>query len=206
MARRQNAQQTHRCADARGCHACSVARMTTIRNRIVVLASRDEGVNCMDMQTRLGIPINSMHSHMQALEHQCRIVRGDIPGQRLQWFTSPVCRDAWVAERVVGAATAAIAVEAQRKLGKKAHEKTRADKDKAARAAGMWVARPRSSPHPGAVYTAGASKFALPRGEPIITSNTKVTIALTPEVYARWQSQPNQPPPGFAGMGIGRYL
>ena len=180
--------------------------MTTIRQQIVALAERHEGVNGMCLLTIMGIPHNGMHNHMQALENQGRIVRGDVAGQRLHWFTSIDRRDAWVAERVVGQEAAAIAVAAQRKAGKKRHEKTRSDKDKAARAAGIWMARPRSSPASGTVYTAGASKVATPIGEPIITSKTKVTIALPPEVYAKWQSQPSQPPPGFAGMGIGRYF
>ena len=56
-------------------------------------------------------------------------------------------------------------------------------------------------------YTAGPSKAAPAlRHEPIITSDTKVTIDDRVRPTARWQAQPSQPAPGFSTLGIGRYL
>ena len=90
-----------------GCPARCVASMTTLRQQIVALAGRPDGVNGMGLQTILGIPRNGVHSHMIELERQCRIVRAEGTGQRIHWFASPVRRDAWIVSHRPGPETAA---------------------------------------------------------------------------------------------------
>ena len=183
--------------------------MTTMRQQIVALSERADGVTSLCMQTILGLRCDSICSNMVALEQQGRVVRANVEGNRLRWFAFVADRDNWMAAKAATLLADRAVRDAANVARIAANSKRRADKDKAAALAMTRHQTGLSAPSSlaGTVYTAGGSKIApAVRGAPIITSDTKITIVPRPDVCARWQAQPSQPAAGFATMGIGRYL
>ena len=195
----------------------------TLRDQIVELAARPEGVSNKCLKDILGMPEDHVPPTTQALEYQGRVVRAKAQGHKLRWFKHVADRDAWLArmkaERGTEAEIAARALQARKDARKRAGDKRRADKlarslrpavSATATAAAAARSRGQVAPDalPGSVYTAGSSKTA-PRvkGDPIITEDTIITLVPCLAVQARWQAQPSQPAvDGFTALGIGRYL
>lgn len=195
----------------------------TIRDQIVHLAARPEGVTNRDLKDILGMPECNVPPNMQALEYQRRVLRAKADCERLRWFKHAHHRDAWLAAmkaaRTAAMSTESAAKQAGRDARKAAGERNRAAKlarslvpavSMAASATEIVRSTGRREPDalPGSIYTAGASKMA-PRikGEPIITERTIITMVPCRAVQAKWQAMPSQPAVGgFSALGIGRYL
>jgi hypothetical protein len=197
--------------------------MSTIRARIVEMATSPSGVCSREVQDALDLYDCEVTAAMQALEGQGRLVRAKAQGHKLRWFSSAEHAVAWQVarqhERVAAAQQAAAdkarhqaerAAAGARNRAEKAARAARRQAEETAFAAEKAAAAGRRAPSgmAGSVYTAGASRIA-PRikGEPIVTGETVVTVVPCRAVSARWQMLPGQPlEHSFAALGVGRYL
>lgn len=189
----------------------------TIRDQIVMLASRPEGVSSRNLQDEMGLRDYCVPINMQALEYQGRVVRAKADGHRLQWFKHVEHRDAWLTarrdERAAMLAAETARQQADREL-RQGYAEARRLASEAAKvpkpakpAKTAQVLTKKLGPPALTNYTAGASKMAPKiKDGPVDYSRAKMTIDDRVHPVARWQTQPSQPAPGFSAAGIGRYL
>jgi len=185
----------------------------TIRDQIVMLASRPEGVSSRNLQDEMGMRDYCVPINMQALEYQGRVVRAKADGIRLQWFKHVEHRDAWLTARrderaaMLAAETARQQADRELRQGYAAARRLASEAAKVPKPA--KPAKPAAKPVPviERSFTAGPSKVAPAiKDVPIDYSRAVYNIDDKVRPTARWQMQPSQPTPGFSGMGIGRYL
>jgi hypothetical protein len=184
----------------------------TIRDQIVQLAARPEGVNSRNLQDEMGMRDYCVPINMQALEYQGRVLRAKADGHRLQWFKHVEHRDAWLiarqAERMALLAAESARQQAERAL-RKGYADARRAASEAAKAAKPVKPAPaqKLAPVIQRSFTAGPSRIAPAiKDVPVDFSRAVYTIDDKVRPTARWQMQPSQPTPGFSTLGVGRYL
>lgn len=182
----------------------------TIREQIVELAARPEGVTNNDLKTIMGMHVQCVTVNLQALEYQRRVIRAKADGHRLRWFKHEEHRQVWL-EAMKAERVAVLEAQAEAKrLRERVREAAKTNKRRAEKAAKPVATRKpakRTPALPVNFYTAGSSKVApkIPSA-PVDYSRAKYIIDDKVRAVAAWQNQPSQPPVGFAAAGIGRYI